>query len=225
MGELLTEIPDSASWRSALLAILLGYVLGQAIAAVYVRTHRGLSYSRSLVLALVASGVVAAVLMLAIGNSLARGIGIVGTMALIRFRTNIQDPLDMIFVFAAFGAGIAAGTGSHATAIMGTAVFLVVVATLRLSSFGVRQRFDGVLRLQVPAGAAAEAVLAQALAAHCRSSHLISVRPASQGEAVERVYQVNLKAPQGESALAAAIAALPGASAVSILMQEALVES
>ena len=119
-------------------------------------THQGVSYSRSFVVSLVAAGLVSTVLMLAIGNNLARGIGIVGTLALIRFRMQMHDSLDMIYVFAAFAGGVAAGTGNFATGAIGTVAFLVVVGTLQLTGFGSRHRHDGVLRVQLPASEESE---------------------------------------------------------------------
>ncbi len=224
MDELVSIVADTAGWEQALLAVLVAYALSQSVAAVYGWTHQGVSYSRSLVVALAVSGVVAAVLMLAIGNSLARGIGIVGTLALIRFRTNLPDPLDMIYVFASFGAGIAAGTGNYATGVIGTVAFLVIVSVLQLTGFGSRHRFDGVLRLQLPAGSESEAGLTAALRAHCRHFAVVTLREAAQGRELERVYQVSLKASGGEAALAAAVAGLPGATGVSVAMQEATLE-
>src|ERR1044071_6186980 len=143
---------DVATMRQAVASILVAYLLSQTIGAVYAWTYRGLSYSRSFVQALVVGGIVAAMLMLAIGNSLARGIGIVGTLALIRFRTNLRDPLDMVFIFAAFGSGIAAGTGNYATGAVGTALFCAVAATLRITGFGAQRQYDGIIRLRLPAG-------------------------------------------------------------------------
>lgn len=224
MESLLAEVADSTTWRHALVSVLLAYVLSQAIAWVYAKTYRGLSYSRALVQALVVAGIVASMLMLAIGNSLARGIGIVGTLALIRFRTNLRDPVDMVFVFASFGAGIAAGTGSFATALIGTAVFLVVISIVRLTDFGAVQSFDGVLRLTLPAEAAAEQALTEALRQTCVRFALITLRDAAQGQEQERAYQITLRDPRGESQLLSAVAAVPGAHGVSVAMQEATVE-
>jgi len=217
-------VADVTLWQSALLGLCLAYVLSQAIAAVYVWTHRGMSYNRSLVVALVVSGIVSAVVMLAIGNSLARGIGIVGTLALIRFRTNLQDPLDMLFVFASFGTGIAAGTGSYATGVLGTVAFLLVVAVLQWSGFGAKQKHDGVLRVQLPAGGETEGALVAALTAHCRAFVAVTVREVAQGRELERIYQVSLRAPGREGALVSAVGAVPGASGVSVAMQEATLE-
>jgi uncharacterized membrane protein YhiD involved in acid resistance len=215
---------DLPSLRQALVSILVAYLLCQAIGAVYAWTYRGLSYSRSYVQALVVGGIVAAMLMLAIGNSLARGIGIVGTLALIRFRTNLRDPLDMVFVFASFGSGIAAGTGNSATAVVGTALFLIVVATLRVTGFGAQRQFDGIVRLRLPAGTAPDASLRDVLREQCARFALVTLREVAQGREVEVAYQVTLKQPDAEVKLLSTIQALPGASDVAISMQEATVE-
>jgi uncharacterized membrane protein YhiD involved in acid resistance len=225
MNELVSlSAAESPSWRTALLSILVAYVLAQVVAAVYAFTHRGHSYSRSFVLALVASGVLAAVLMLTIGGSLARGIGIVGTLALVRFRTNLHDPLDIVFVLAAFTVGVAAGTGNYAIGVFGATAFLLVVAGLRHSEFGSHRRFDGVLRVQLPKEGEAENRLASVLQTHCTSALLVTLREAMQGHQLERIYHVTIKSPSGEAALIHAVSALPGAGGVTLAMQEATVE-
>jgi hypothetical protein len=222
--ELAFQAGDAVPWPTVLLCVLVSYLLCQGIAWVYVLTHRGASYARSLVVSMVVAGLVSAILMLAIGNSLARGVGIVGTLALIRFRTNLQDPLDMLFVFACFACGVAAGTGSFATAIVGAAAFAVVVAALQLGGFGSRRLHDGVLRVQLPVGVDVEAALVAALRAHCRDFAAVALREVAQGREVEHVYQVTLRRPQGPSRLVEAVGAVAGASGVSISMQEATLE-
>lgn len=208
----------------ALITLLASYVLSQAIGAVYAWSFRGLSYSRTFAQALVVGGIVAAMLMLAIGNSLARGIGIVGTLALIRFRTNLRDPLDMVFIFASFGAGIATGTGNFATGAVGTALFLVVVAGLRFTGFGAHRLHDGVIRLRIPRGEEATVKLQEALRSTCERFALVTLREIAQGEQVEVVYQVTLKKKDNEQGLIHAVGAVPGATSVSLSMQEATVE-
>ena len=215
---------DAASLRQAVASILVAYLLCQAIGAVYAWTFRGLSYSRSYVQALVVGGIVAAMLMLAIGNSLARGIGIVGTLALIRFRTNLRDPLDMVFIFASFGAGIAAGTGNFATGVVGTTLFLVVVATLRVTGFGAQRQYDGIIRLRMPTGTEPDGSLRDVLRTQCARFALVTMREVAQGREVELAYQVTLKKPDQEMKLVHEISSLPGATDVSISMQESTVE-
>ena len=221
MSELLYQTPDVVLWQAALLAILVSYLFAQVIAFAYMLTHQGVSYSRSFVVSLVAAGLVSTVLMLAIGNNLARGIGIVGTLALIRFRMQMHDPLDLIYVFAAFAGGVAAGTGNFATGGIGTAAFLLVVGTLQVTGFGSRQRHDGVLRVQLPPDEESESALLASLRNHCRHFAAISVREVAQGREAERVYQITLRSTGKEALLVRDVAAIKGAHGVSIAMREA----
>jgi len=217
-------VAGGVSWRAALVSMLLAYVLCQAVATTYAATYRGLSYSRSMTQALVVAGIVAATLMLSMGNSVARGIGIVGTLALIRFRTNLRDPLDMIFVFASFGAGIASGTGSWATAIAGTAVFIVVVGVMRLSAFGSHRLYDGIVRLRLPVQSNADVALQKTLRGVCRHFALVTLREVRQGEHLEYAYHVALRDRDDEQKLVTELSAITGATGVALSMQEATVE-
>ena len=92
-----------------LFAMLLTFVLCFVFATVYRWTYQGLSYSRAYVHTLILGGLIACILIMAIGNNLARGLGILGTLAIVRFRTNIRDPRDIIFLFASLAIGIATG--------------------------------------------------------------------------------------------------------------------
>jgi hypothetical protein len=221
MSEILYQSPDIVLWQAALVSILVSYLIGQLIAFAYMATHQGISYSRSFVVSLVAAGLVATVLMLAIGNNLARGLGIVGTLALIRFRMQLHDPLDMIFVFASFAGGVAAGTGNFATGGIGTAAFLIVVGTLQVTGFGSRHRHDGVLRVQLPPNEECETALTDSLRTYCRQFAAITVREVAQGREIERVYQITLRSPGKEASLVRDVSAIKGARAVSVAMQEA----
>jgi hypothetical protein len=221
MSEILYQSPDVVLWQAALVAILISYLLSQSVAFAYMLTHQGVSYSRSFVVSLVAAGMISTVLMLAIGNNLARGLGIVGTLALIRFRMQLHDSLDMIYVFAAFAGGVAAGTGNFATGGIGIAGFLLVTGTLQLTGFGSRHRHDGVLRVQLPPSEQTETALLDSLKVHCRQFAAITVREVAQGRELERIYQITLRKPGKEAMLVKDVAAITGAHAVSIAMQEA----
>ena len=89
--------------------LLLAFVLSSIIGWTYERTFLGLSYSRNYVQALVLSSVVAATVMQAIGDNVGRGLGMLGALSIVRFRTSFKDPRDIMFIFAALGAGIGCG--------------------------------------------------------------------------------------------------------------------
>lgn len=69
----------------------------------------------------------ASLVVLVIGDSLARAFGVVGLGSFIRFRTAIKDPSDMVVFFVAIGIGMACGLGAVPLAVMGTCVFSLVL--------------------------------------------------------------------------------------------------
>ncbi len=204
--------------RRALVAMLLAFGLAQAIAGVYLLTYRGLSYSKSVVQGMAIGSVVPCMLMLAIGSNLAAGLGVAGGLALIRFRTSLRDPRDILFVFAALGVGIACGTHAYAVAIAGTFIFSAATVLLAVTGYGSRREFDGLLRFSV--SAAEKPGLDVVLKSTCRSFALVTLREASQGELLEHAYQVSLASDDLRSELVERLRKLPGVTDVSLLMQE-----
>jgi hypothetical protein len=221
--QFISNYTEPMNVRVVLLALLLAFVLSQAIAATYVWTFRGMSYSRSFVLTVAMGGTVAATLMLAINNSIAAGLGIAGSLAIVRFRSALRDPRDMIFIFASMAAGIASGLRIYMAALIGTAVFCGAMVVLTASEFGSQRRFDGLLRLQLPVSAD-ESLLSPILKRHARYFALVSLREAAQGKMMERAYQVQLADQSNRAELVHALESLEGISGVTLLLQEPTVE-
>ncbi|MBX7078975.1 MAG: DUF4956 domain-containing protein [Nannocystaceae bacterium] len=207
----------------AALSLLLAFGLAQIIGAVYVWTFRGMSYSTGLVHAMIIGSTICAMLMLAVGNSIAAGLGIAGGLAMVRFRTALRDPRDMMFVFASLGVGITSGLGAHAVAVFATLLFCLTVFTLTLSEFGSQRRFDGLLRFQLPVGSS-EAELMALLRKHSTFVALVTLREVAQGQAMEHAYQIRLNDPRQRVALIHGLEQLPGIQDVSLLLQEPTVE-
>lgn len=80
--------------------------------------------------------------MMAVGNNFAVGFGIIGAVAIIRFRTLIRDPRNIIFMFAGISVGIAAGVYGYSIAVAGTIVYCIVAVLLSISSYGHPPEFD-----------------------------------------------------------------------------------
>jgi hypothetical protein len=214
--------PITAS--TALLSLLLALALGQAIGAFYMWTFRGMSYTRSFVFAMVTGAVVTCALMMAIGNSLAAGLGLAGGMALIRFRTAMRDPRDLIFILAALAAGLSCGLRAWGPAILGTVVFCGASALYTFMDFGARERADGLLRLELPPTPEAEASLSGLLARYTQSFALVTLREVAQGDAMQHAYQVRLKSGADRTPLLRALERIEGSRDISLLLQEPTVE-
>ena len=227
MNDLLSTFvnaPGESTWDSAALTLLATYALSQLIAYTYERTYEGMSYNRGYVQAIILSGMVAAMLMMAIGDNLARGLGIMGTMALVRYRTSIREPRDMVFMFAGLAVGVAAGVRSYPAALFGTLSFCLAAATLQWSPFGKRHRFDGMLRFWLPKTGASGDDVRRVLSSQCAHFVLVALRDLAQGETLEYAYQVKLRQEGGHDQLIKALETLPGVQGLSLLLESAHTE-
>jgi uncharacterized membrane protein YhiD involved in acid resistance len=163
-------------------------------------------------------------LIIAIGNNLARGLGILGTLAIIRFRTPIRDPRDIIFLFACLGIGIAVGSGVYTAAIMGTFAFCLVAFFLHVSPFASQREHEGLLRVLVPANTKVDEVVESILHKYCQQMSLVASREAMQGDAVEYAYQIRLLDPSYHSDLLDDLREEEAVQEVNLLMQRSTVE-
>ena len=206
------------------LAILLAFILSSAIAAVYRWTYQGLSYSRSFIHTLVLASIVASIMIMAIGNNIARGLGILGTLAIIRFRTPIRDPRDIIFLFASIAIGIACGASVFLVAIVGTICYCLAALYLHWSPATARRQYEGLMRFMLPPGSPAEKSVQQAFNEYCSTSALVAMRESAQGDLIEYSYQVRLIDPTLQSDLLDALRKIEDMAEVSLIMQSFTVE-
>ncbi len=127
---------DFPSFEVAIFSVLLSFVLSTVIALTYQFTYRGDDFPNNFFQAIVLSAIVTSMIMMAVGSNLAAGFGIIGAVAIIRFRTIIQNPRNIIFMFAGISVGIATGAYGYSIAIAGVILFSVVSILLYYSPYG-----------------------------------------------------------------------------------------
>lgn len=114
-------------------SFMWAFVLASLIAITHKLTFTGDYYPKNFFQALVLGAVVTAMVMMAIGDSLARGLGVFGAMAIIRFRTRVDDPRDVLFLFAALSTGLAIGVFGFTISFAGTILFCSIAFLLHFS--------------------------------------------------------------------------------------------
>lgn len=215
---------EPAPWNAALFSMLLAFGLGQVVAALYMATFRGLSYSRAMVHGMALCSVVTCMLMLAVSGSIALGVGVAAGLGAVRFRTSLRDPRDIIFVFAALAVGFACGAQAYPTAIVGTATFGIGSLALHCTGYGARSQPDGLVRFLAPNTASAELAVADVLGTHCRSFSLVTLREAAQGDGMEHAYQISARSLDDRSKVVTGLQAIPGVMNVTLLLQEPTID-
>jgi hypothetical protein len=220
-GEL---IITGGSWVAPLAALIGAFVFGQVLAWTYERTYSGLSYSRGFSHTLVLVCISAAILVTSMQFSLLAGLGLFGVLSMIRFRTDLKTPRDLVFVMGSACLGVACGVGAILEAFLGTGVFALVALYLYLGPFGSRTRFDGVLRFQLPADTEAEPTLTSLLRRHCRRRFLLSTSDIADGRQREHIYQVKFFDEQDRQDLLEALRHELGALETRLMLQDATSE-
>ena len=196
------------SFKVAVFSLLLAFVLSTVIAFTYKYTYRGISYSGNFFQAMVLSSLAASMVIMAVGNNIAVGFGIIGAIAIIRFRTRINEPRNIIFIFASLGVGIATGVYGYSIAIAGTLIFCAVAFMLNFSSASRNELFLYALTFSITRQEDITEVLAL-LDRNCDSHFLMSVGDGKmEGERYE--YQITLKKDVDHKYIYREVAAIEG---------------
>ena len=93
--------------QQIIINLFISFVLGVVISIVYKKTHKGLSYSQSFMITNIFVAVIVCMVIMIIGNSLARAFALVGALSIIRFRTVVKDTKDTAYIFWSLAAGMA----------------------------------------------------------------------------------------------------------------------
>ncbi|MBD3334033.1 MAG: DUF4956 domain-containing protein [Candidatus Eisenbacteria bacterium] len=192
----------------------MAFLLGLFISWVYRGTHRSVSFNYSLVLSMIILPMIVGIVMMVIGNNLARAFGLVGAMSIIRFRTAVKDVRDTAFVFFALAAGMAAGTGNLLVGAAGTLFIGMLIAILHLSRHGRPRQAEYILQFNVVAGEEARKPYLPIFDRYLRQSSLIHVKSVRLGEALQLSFYVALKEAREGQRFVSELSALEGINRV-----------
>lgn len=118
-----TDIPMS----EILISLSISFIIGLFIYFLYRRIFSGVLYSKSFNVALIGMTMITATVIIAINSNLVLSLGMVGALSIVRFRTPIKDPTDLIFLFWAAVAGIVTGAGFYTLAIIGSLIIGLIL--------------------------------------------------------------------------------------------------
>ena len=193
--------PSLFNWWATIPLLILSIALGQCLSMCYELSYEGLSFSRRFVNSLTLLTLSSCGLMLAVSNHLVVAIGLIGSLAMLRFRVNARDLWEMVFIFAALVAGLCCGLKLITLALCFTGIFCVTAYALSKGKAGAQFRYDGVLRFWLPyqslnkqdLSPTPQVALELIFERYTSAYQLISLREASQGEGAEMSYYIALK--------------------------------
>jgi uncharacterized membrane protein YhiD involved in acid resistance len=200
--------------------LLVALICGISISLFYVWTSKSPNSSRTFIGSLIFMTMIMAVVILVIGNNLARAFGLVGAMSIIRFRTAVKDVQDIVFIFFSLAIGMAAGIGLSMIAFIGTAsIGLVILAVSRVQSFSGLQR-DYLLQFSYAAASGNDAPYIPVLQKFCSKHHLLNIKYIDHDSHIELSFYVKFKDQKEKSGFIHALAQINGVHNINIFFDE-----
>ena len=123
---------DQYNISSILVVLVAALALGILIFLVYRRFYTGVIYSRTFAVTLVGMTVLTCMVTLAISTNVVISLGMVGALSIVRFRTAIKDPMDLVFLFWSISIGIICGAGLAGIALVASAITTIMLIVLEM---------------------------------------------------------------------------------------------
>ncbi len=200
--------------------VLIAFVLGLLISLAYRFTYKGFSYSASFVNTLILISMITCLVIMIIGNNLARAFGLVGAMSIIRFRTAVKDSRDIAFVFFSLAAGLAAGAGNHMIGVVGVILSIVVVLVLYIANYGSVSSTELLLRFWMIPSDTEKPPYLDVFEKYLKSYRLVNMRSARLGEYLELSFNVKFHKNKEHQALIRELNGIEGIERISLVMGE-----
>lgn len=121
------ESVSSFSIGEVLVAMLLSVIVGLFIFWIYKKTFTGVMYSSGMAITLIGLTMVTTLVIIAVTSNVVLSLGMVGALSIVRFRTAIKEPMEIVFLFWAIVAGIVIGAGLLPLAIIGSAIIGLIL--------------------------------------------------------------------------------------------------
>lgn len=177
--------------------LVVSLICGLLISLFYRLTYRGPGMSYSFINSLIVLALITSVVIMVIGNNLARAFGLVGAMSIIRFRTAIKETQDIIFIFFALSIGMASGVGLHALALASTIFIGLILYVLTKTNAVNPKKKDFLLQFSFQSnGGYEEAPFLSVFQKFCKDSKLINTKAMMENDSLELSYHVVLKDPK-----------------------------
>lgn len=168
--------------------LLISFLLGLFIYAVYKKTFNGVMYSRNFNVSLVAMSMITTLIIMGITSNIVLSLGMVGALSIVRFRTAVKDPIDIVYLFWAIAAGIVTGAGLYLLAITGS----LVVGLMLIVFTSKTMREIPYMFVVNCSNSAAEKLLLEKLEAYVKRMNIKS-KAVRGGQGIELTVEVRLK--------------------------------
>lgn len=182
------EKTSSFSIIDSLIGLLAAFLIGLFIYFVYKKTFSGVIYSHTFNISLIVMSMATALIIMGISSNILLSLGMVGALSIVRFRTPIKDPMDIVYIFWAIVSGILCGAGFIPLVMIGS--FLIgLVLLVFINHITIQNPYLLVIKYT---DSAVEKSLGHIVAEHTKK-HSIKSKSIFPGNNYEVTYEVRIK--------------------------------
>lgn len=186
-------VGETLSLYGMIISLIASLVLGVFISLIYLFTHRKEGYSPSFTITLIMLPAIIDIVIMLIGNSVARAFSLAGAFSLIRFRSAPGDAKDIAYVFFTLGVGLACGMGYIAYAAIFAFTLCTVMVILYFIKYAEPKSPVMELKITVPEDLNFEGAFEDILSKYTSHYKLRRIKTKNFGTLFEVAYYIKLK--------------------------------
>lgn len=194
MLETIIQSTDGSSLTivNTFIVMIAALILGLMISLVYMRTTKKSGYSPSFTITLIMLPVIISIIILLVGNNVARAFSLAGAFSLIRFRSAPGEPKDIAYVFFTLAVGLCCGMGYIGYAVIFTMALCFVMLVLDTTKFAMPKTKAMKLKIIVPEDLNYEGVFDEVLKNYSKTYFIETIRTRDFGALFELNYSIEL---------------------------------
>lgn len=189
----LSNINTGINITSVCVSIAVAAVLGGIIFLTYRLTSDAFVFDKEIGIVLFLVPIIVSLLLSVIGTNVARAFSIAGVLAIVRYRSALIKPRDLIYIFFCMGAGFAAGVGLYLGAFLFVIFTCIVIAVYTACTSGKQKNVKKTLKIAVPENLDYDGLFDDLLEKYTSGHRLCGVRIISGGTVTELTYAIRLK--------------------------------
>jgi hypothetical protein len=186
-------VSESMTFSGTVLIILSALALGLGVSLVYIYTHKKEEYNTSFTITLIMLPAIIAMIILLVGNNVARAFSLAGAFSLIRFRSAPGDSKDIAYVFFTLGTGLACGMGYIGYAALFAIILCSAMIVLNKINFGGRLSSQMRLKIVIPEDLDYQGVFDEVLNEYTNTYKLSKIKTTEFGSLFEISYDITMK--------------------------------
>ena len=210
----------TATPQEIFMNLIVALVAGVLISIFYRKSYSGPGYQASFVNSLILLVIITSIVIMVIGNNLARAFGLVGAMSIIRFRTAVKETQDIMYIFFSLAIGMAVGVGQYGLALFGSIFIGSITYVLSKSKFSTPIKSDLLLQFNYNSESNGTPAYSKLIDKYCKKSKLINAKAIGIDEMLELSYYVGFKNKENSTEFVQKLRKIEGVQNVNLFYDE-----